>query len=1810
MDIDGQPEPKKEKDFSDVVDVQLPESEKLAKSGKLQAALDQLLILEKQTRTGADLASNTRVLIHILTLIHSAKDWKLLNEYIVLLSKKHGLLKQAITKMVQHAMTHLDTAPSKELKLELISTLRAVTDGKANSITIFVEVERARLTKIFAKIKEDDGLIVEAADILQELQVETFGSMERREKTDFILEQMRLCLAKKDYTRVQLISKKISTKYFESDENQDLKLRYYELLIQHALHEEAYLSVCKYYRSVYDTPKVKEDEAQWMPVLQNVILFIVLSPYDNEQSDLIHRIFEDTNLSKLPLYKEFVKCFITSELMRWPKIEEIYGEGLKSTFVFDVKTEAGVKRLKELHKRVIEHNIRVVAKYYTKITLKRLTQLLDLPMKETEEFLSNLVISKTIYARIDRPAGIVSFVARKESKEVMNEWAQNINQLLELIVKTLLEILSETKTRKFTIGFAEPELGFVSVRDDQSLIARLEYIERQKRNHKFAIRFEPNDPEINRKKMTDITEFVGTLDQDEVIDSTLNSFHVMLSYAWSDKEKVLVIKDELDRRGLTVWMDVTNMNNNIYEAMARGVLESKIIVPCISLNYVNRPNCRRELNFAADNNKPIVPVRLQKIPQTTTNIKLEAVKLITSGELYVDLSEQDWKSSSRFTALMNHLKTQIDKHLQALDNTDLKPSLPQVSELSQQDRLRNWLNPISMDDEHERLQKDYAEGTRIWLIAEVESWIELPESRVLWLNGGAGVGKSVMSYLVSAKIPQDWFGAVFYCRHNDSNKNNAVNVLKTIAFELSKKYPEYFEFLKKLQFDDETQQMCGKNSILASSVSIIHKILLIDGLKEIRTNNPVVIVIDALDECGKPGDDDRAELLSVIHEAASVLPSFVKLIVTGRPEPDIWENLYDLNAHVLETTSELNMQDLFIFTKLRISNLGLFTEEEIQQAANALTTKSEGVFVYARLACDNIEFENPEDISSLLTIINKLHTGMDSIYDSIFKARNTPMVQLVISTVCSLRKPLTIKGISKLLRISEPRVGGVHIALRSILRTGEDGSITVIHKSLKDFVTKSGRSTSVDFESVNIEMVMLECCLRVLESELRFNIANIDDEYLYTFHSEMPNFASVVASIPDHLCYSALYATSHLEMLSINLLPNEYVNRIHNMLSVVVKTKLTHWMELLSLLDRFADIISISTAIKSFYEPLHNPPVKSSNIITSNLKKLFKKKIILPNLSQILSLISDSERICGQFAIPISTCALQVYWTAVPFSPILSSFYITYSRLQPSGKFPKLLQTERVPKQWSPCISTLIGHSREVYSVAISGDGNVIVTGSGDKAVKIWNARTGKVVRTLIGHREAVVAVAISDDGSMIVSGSRDGYVKMWSVASGKLMGDLTNDFEYLKEIAVSEDGNWILTCSDSELSTWNASTRKKPLRTLRYAVRNLSDDMYFSCGFAIENDGNITVNVFSNAGVKIRSVMTAEGIQELSFEKKSLNLITIGLWDDGKIREFIFDSKQVGGAYVISNDQSIIVGGLWDKTVKIWKSKTGKEMRKFTGHRDAVRTVAISRDGKLIVSGSSDSTAKIWNAAAENVIRTFKGDLYELNAIALREDGNLAALGSSDTTVKLWNADIGKETRSLIGHRGGVIAVAINIYKNLIVSGSWDTTVKIWNGDTGDEIRTLIGHTDRVNAVAISHDGNVIVSGSEDETVKVWNANTGDEIHTLVGHGSAVTAVAISTDGTAIGSRDYDGMLFLWSASRGELLPDDAISSFHWSSEYYSLQRSGWIRDLRSGMNLFWIPSEFRAPLFCSSLKRLVIFTKVVEGNANGIFIDVSDFA
>lgn len=431
---------KMEVDYSNTVDKILPECQEMARNGRIKEALETLLGMEKQTRLAVDAVSTGRVMKAIVQLCFDAEEWNMLSEHIVLLTKRRSQLKTAVATMVEECCKFVNQTPDLETKLKLIDTLRTVSEGK-----IYVEVPRARLTMELAKIKESQGDITDAANILQELQVETFGSMQKDEKVQFILEQMRMCLAKRDYIRTQIISKKISTKFFlnETDLVQELKLKYYRLMIELCQHDRDYLATCQHYRAIFETPRVQEDEAMWKDTLKNVVLYVLLAPFDHEQSDLMHRVYEEKKLQQLPVYKEVLECFKRQELLDWSGFQSRFGPALRegvsdgpATAVFQAGSELGEQQWEDFRKRVIEHNIRVIAKYYTRISMSRLSQLLALSVDESEEYLSQLVTKKTIFARIDRPAGIVSFRQLKDPNEVLNEWSSNLTSLMGLVSKT------------------------------------------------------------------------------------------------------------------------------------------------------------------------------------------------------------------------------------------------------------------------------------------------------------------------------------------------------------------------------------------------------------------------------------------------------------------------------------------------------------------------------------------------------------------------------------------------------------------------------------------------------------------------------------------------------------------------------------------------------------------------------------------------------------------------------------------------------------------------------------------------------------------------------------------------------------------------------------------------------------------------------------------------------------------------------------------------------------------------------------------------------------------------------------------------------------------------------------------------------------------------------------------------------------------------------------------------------------------------------------------------------------------------------
>lgn len=245
-------------------------------------------------------------------------------------------------------------------------------------------------------------------------------------------------------------------------------------------------------------------------------------------------------------------------------------------------------------------------------------------------------------------------------------------------------------------------------------------------------------------------------------------------------------------------------------------------------------------------------------------------------------------------------------------------------------------------------------------------------------------------------------------------------------------------------------------------------------------------------------------------------------------------------------------------------------------------------------------------------------------------------------------------------------------------------------------------------------------------------------------------------------------------------------------------------------------------------------------------------------------------------------------------------------------------------------LRTLTGHKDAVESVAISLDGRMLVSGSWDNMIKVWNLLTGKEARTLVGHTGSIRSVAISPDGQTLVSASNDSTIKIWNLFTGKELRTLTNHTHIVWCVAISPDGQMLVSGDHvNTIKVWNLSTGQE-LHTLIGHVRSV-------LSVAIGPDGQTLVSGSEDNTIKVWNLITGKEIRSL-------------VGHTGSIRSI-----------AMSPDGQIFVSASDDKTIKIWNLITGKDMRTLTDYASFVSSVAMSPDGQTLVSGSSDKTIKVW---------------------------------------------------------------------------------------------------------------------------------------------------------------------------------------------------------------------------------------------------------
>ncbi|KAJ7301107.1 WD40-repeat-containing domain protein, partial [Mycena albidolilacea] len=988
------------------------------------------------------------------------------------------------------------------------------------------------------------------------------------------------------------------------------------------------------------------------------------------------------------------------------------------------------------------------------------------------------------------------------------------------------------------------------------------------------------------------------------------------------------------------------------------------------------------------------------------------------------------------------------------------------------------------------------EGTRVDLLADLRAWSRDPDApRIFWLDGMAGTGKSAISRSFCHMLRKNGrLGGSFFCLRGDANQGNPMRILPTLAMTLASQDMTFKSAL-----------LTALNEGISSNANLeiqIENLLEVPLRSAYRGGMPhLVLVIDALDELD--GEDNTKDLLRRLVSVVPGLP--IKLFVTSRPERHIrphFDNsadlrrvlrLHDIEANIVK--DDMSHYFTNCLASIRAESRTMLPEEWASLTdIEALTCRAGKLFIYASTAIKYIG-ENPEvRLQALLSIKvdtkGPLTKPLDDVYRHIlsdamdlnrFESDEIALTKQILAVILTVGQPVSVATLGGLVGVPAGRVQAMLDRLHTVIHVPSDnnkGVLSTFHASFGDFLTTPGRVS--DEMLINLpatHITLFSTCIQVMESQLHFNVSNCPTSYFPNTYHEL--------KIHALLQYVCLYWAHH--MAAASAADEALVTLSHlDSLKDVFLPKFLFWVEVLSAINKAG--------------------VTSSLIVTALTTECFARAP-----KYLTEFLADANEFVVSSLEAIETSVAHIYVSALPCvqptSQVAKAFW---------PKFDHILRIDLTgiqPRQDRHQAALILNLQDAVTCIAVSSDGGLIASGSGDGTACVWDVRTGKaILKPLEGHTEPVNSVMFSPDGALIVSASDDNTIRIWDLKTGKaVLKPIEGHTGGVESVAFSPDGAHIVSGSDDKtIRVWDVKTGKAVLKPIEGHIRWVRS-------VAFSPDGAHIVSGSDDKTICVWDVRTGEAVLKpikghtdsvtsVAFSPDGARIVsgshdkTIRVWD-ARTGEAVL--KPIKGhtesvtSVAFSPDGAHIVSGSFDKTICTIQARLGKAaMKPIKGHTDSVNSVAFSPDGARIVSGSDDKTIRVWDArTGEAVLKPIKSHTDSVKSVAFSSDGAHIVSGSNDKTIRVWDVKTGKAVlKPIRGHKGGVRSVAFSPDGAHIVSGSADNTICVWDVKTGKAVlKPIEGHIDWVRSVAFSHDGAHIVSSSDDKTIRVWDARTGE---------------------------------------------------------------------------------------------------------------------
>lgn len=465
--------------------------------------------------------------------------------------------------------------------------------------------------------------------------------------------------------------------------------------------------------------------------------------------------------------------------------------------------------------------------------------------------------------------------------------------------------------------------------------------------------------------------------------------------------------------------------------------------------------------------------------------------------------------------------------------------------------------------------------TRTQEIRFITEWVNEATGgkKVLWLPGQAGFGKSTLSTTLAYSFATyRRLGAFIFFDRDVAERSDPSRVVETLACQLASFDSGVSEKI--------TLAVQENSSVLGFGLRVQFKELILRPLCSIPTLpliGPIVVVLDALDECGN--EESRAALLAVLAEDAAKLPTCVRIIVTGRPSFDIvsaFENRAHITRRDLEITPE-NSKDIDVFLRHSMKevikskrHLALGSGWPGDDSIESLSAHAGGLFIWADTASryisrshnpsSNLEAlasgKPPKDTRESLAHLYEtalLSNGRWSDDDFCLAFRQ------VIGAILVAKAPLSSTAIDQIFSLESTPSRGITSRFDAVL-TEVDGKIRVFHPSFYEFLTdKDSAGTDskwfidVDLHNRNLAFA----CIDLLERNLKENICGL---------TRCWGPISPPVPLSEEISYACMFWIRHAVDVS------DDAPALAARIDTLMHAHLVHWLEAMSILKQFREV--------------------------------------------------------------------------------------------------------------------------------------------------------------------------------------------------------------------------------------------------------------------------------------------------------------------------------------------------------------------------------------------------------------------------------------------------------------------------------------------------------------------------------------------------------------------------------------------------------------------------------------------------------------